>query len=186
MSTTASSASKKSTPVKQVSLLASSKFNKEVQAVLSIKAMEFLYSQNAMKGETQLKMYEKFYHGNPADPNKVSAIEVFLNPGDNTVYEHALDIFNVGGEEDTRVFALKSSTYNGQTGFKTLNLGTAFTTASLTGSTMKDDSPRITGRAIQFMAQNTLNTMKKCEAYAKEFLDSNGDFPSGTHEYDMV
>ena len=26
-----------------------------------------------MKGDTQLKMYKKFYHGNPADPNKVSA-----------------------------------------------------------------------------------------------------------------
>ena len=133
------------TPVKPVCLLATSKIHKEVQSVLAVRCMEQLHYLNAMVKKDQVIAYEKFFHGDPENENKVSAIERFLKPVEDNLYDHALERFDIGGVvgNDCHSFALKTSTYNGQIGFATFNLGIAFTAKSLAGSTLQLNSDRI-------------------------------------------
>ena len=100
--------------------------------------MEQLHYLNLMAKKDQVIAYEKFFHGDPENENKVSAIERFLKPVEDNLYDHALERFDIGGVvgNDCHSFALKTSTYNGQIGFATFNLGIAFTAKSLAGSTL--------------------------------------------------
>jgi len=65
-----------------------------------------------------------------------------------------------------------------------LVLGTSFTNASIRNKSLKGGVVT-TGRALHVMAQEGVANCKKALSFVKQFLDKNGNLPSGTSEADL-
>ena len=157
------------------SLLAPSKIHKELQVCVSVFAMNSLFQLNTMKStDAELKLSELF-HGTGHDDN-VSLVEKLLTPCKE--FKHFYDY------NDDGYHTLKQSFTQADTAAAPVVMGVSFTESSLSRATMSSVLI-LSARTIKRSAMSGMSTMKKCMAYEQEYLDSKGDFPSGTNESDL-